>query len=68
MTLASPTLGPTLPSAVGPLSSTILNELACRPPRRSFNRVDLSIADADPHGLDLQLALYVCYELHYRGS
>ena len=67
VTLASPKLDPTLPSAVGPLSSTILNELACRPPQRSFSRVDLSIADADPHGLDLQLALYVCYELHYRG-
>ena len=25
------------------------------------------MADADPYGLDLQLALYICYELHYRG-
>lgn len=25
------------------------------------------MADADPYGLDLHLALYVCYELHYRG-
>jgi hypothetical protein len=24
-------------------------------------------ADADPYGDDLQLALYCCYELHYRG-
>jgi hypothetical protein len=24
-------------------------------------------AQADPHGDDLQLALYCCYELHYRG-
>ena len=24
-------------------------------------------AISDPYGLDLQLALYVCYELHYRG-
>ncbi|MCA1221008.1 iron-containing redox enzyme family protein [Streptomyces sp. 8L] len=24
-------------------------------------------AEADPYGDDLQLALYVCYELHYRG-
>lgn len=23
--------------------------------------------DSDPYGLDLQLALYMCYELHYRG-
>jgi hypothetical protein len=25
------------------------------------------MADVDPYGLDLQLALHVCYELHYRG-
>lgn len=25
------------------------------------------VGDADPYGLDLQLALYLCYELHYRG-
>lgn len=25
------------------------------------------VADSDPCGLDLQLALYICYELHYRG-
>jgi hypothetical protein len=67
VTLASPKLEPTLPLAVGPLSSRILDELACGPPQRSFSRVDLPVADADPYGLDLQLALYVCYELHYRG-
>jgi hypothetical protein len=27
----------------------------------------LDVEGADPYGLDLQLALYVCYELHYRG-
>jgi len=26
-----------------------------------------SVGGADPYGEDLQLALYVCYELHYRG-
>ena len=26
-----------------------------------------SVRGADPYGEDLQLALYVCYELHYRG-
>ena len=67
MTLASPTVEPTLPWPTGPLSSTVLKLLACRPPQRSFSRVDLRIGDADPYGLDLQLALYVCYELHYRG-
>jgi hypothetical protein len=41
--------------------------LACRPPQRSFTPVALPIGDTDPYGLDLHLALYVCYELHYRG-
>lgn len=30
-------------------------------------RVTASVRDSDPYGLDLQLALYMCYELHYRG-
>ncbi|HEV7851049.1 MAG TPA: iron-containing redox enzyme family protein [Mycobacterium sp.] len=67
MTLASPKLEPALPLAKGPLSSTVLGLLACRPPQRSFTPVALPIGDADPYGLDLHLALYVCYELHYRG-
>jgi hypothetical protein len=29
--------------------------------------IDVPVCEADPYGLDLQLALYVCYELHYRG-
>ena len=67
MTLASPTLEPALPSATGPLSSTVLDLLACRPPQRSFTPVAVPVGEADPYGLDLHLALYVCYELHYRG-
>jgi hypothetical protein len=67
VTLASPKLEPALPDATGPLSSTVLDLLACRPPQRSFTPVALPIADADPYGLDLHLALYTCYELHYRG-
>jgi hypothetical protein len=67
VTLASPKLEPALPWATGPLSSTVLGLLACRPPQRSFTPVALPIGDADPYGLDLHLALYVCYELHYRG-
>ena len=27
----------------------------------------MPVSEADPYGLDLQLALYACYELHYRG-
>ncbi len=30
-------------------------------------RVGTSARDSDPFGLDLQLALSMCYELHYRG-
>ena len=67
MTLASPKLEPALPSATGPLSSTVLDLLACRPPQRSFSPVPVPVGDADPYGLDLHMALYVCYELHYRG-
>jgi hypothetical protein len=67
VTLASPRLEPAQPSPTGPLSSTVLGLLACRPPQRSFTPVALPIGDADPYGLDLHLALYVCYELHYRG-
>ena len=43
MTLASPKLEPALPQATGPLSSTVLDLLACRPPQRSFNPVAVPI-------------------------
>ena len=45
----------------------VVDLLAERAPRGLLTRVETSLADADPYGLDLQLALYVCYELHYRG-
>jgi hypothetical protein len=67
VTLATATLEPTLPTAVGPLSAAVLEVVAGRPPRHVLHRVDAPMADADPYGLDLQLALHVCYELHYRG-
>lgn len=38
-----------------------------RVPRGHLIQVETSVADADPFGIDLQLALYSCYELHYRG-
>jgi hypothetical protein len=41
-----------------------LNEPA---PREQLTRIGASVSDSDPYGLDLQLALYMCYELHYRG-
>lgn len=58
---------PTLPDARGPLSLAVVNTLAERAPRNHLSRIEASLADSDPYGLDLQLALYVCYELHYRG-
>ncbi|PEG34493.1 hypothetical protein CQY20_25405 [Mycolicibacterium agri] len=67
VTLTSPKLEPALPWATEPLSSTVLDLLACRPPQRSFTPVSLPLADTDPYGLDLHLALYTSYELHYRG-
>ena len=67
MTLATTTIEPGLPSPAGPVSSTVLELLACRPPERQFTRVSAPVGESDPYGLDLQLALYVCYELHYRG-
>jgi Iron-containing redox enzyme len=56
-----------LPIAAGPLSAAVLEHLRCRPPRRYYLPLEAPIVDCDPYGLDLQLALYVCYELHYRG-
>jgi hypothetical protein len=60
-TAPAPTLAPTLPRARGPLSAAVLAALRGDP----VPRVDVS--GADPYGDDLQLALYTCYELHYRG-
>ena len=52
---------PALPGARGPLSAAVLGRL------RGGSLADLDVAAADPWGDDLQLALYLCYELHYRG-
>lgn len=52
---------PTLPTARGPLSEAILAGL-----RRGDFSVP-SVNDFPPLGEDLQLGLYCCYELHYRG-
>lgn len=63
---ASPTrasgLRPPLPSPRGPLSEEMIQVLSgggwtCR----------WAPAHADPFGEDVQLALYIAYELHYRG-
>ncbi|MEU3841332.1 iron-containing redox enzyme family protein [Streptomyces sp. NPDC028635] len=54
---------PRLPSARGPLSGAVLDHLRGTGPLPAAS----AVAGADPYGDDLQLALYVCYELHYRG-
>ncbi|MGN9762308.1 iron-containing redox enzyme family protein [Streptomyces sp. SD31] len=55
--------GPPLPTARGPVSAAVEEYLrgAGPPPRHQ------DVAGAAVYGDDLQLALYLCYELHYRG-
>ena len=67
MTRAAIQLEPALPASVGPVSAALLDHLRCRPPHRLFDPVQAPVGDSHPYGLDLHLALYVCYELHYRG-
>ncbi|MGW7587591.1 iron-containing redox enzyme family protein [Streptomyces rubiginosohelvolus] len=55
---------PALPAARGELSGAVLSALRDRhEPRVHEEAVD----QAEPYGDDLQLALYVLYELHYQG-
>ncbi|MFJ4923524.1 iron-containing redox enzyme family protein [Streptomyces sp. NPDC088725] len=56
--------GPALPTPRGPLSAGLLTALTAR--RRAAPDAGEAAA-ADPYGEDLQLALYLFYELHYRG-
>jgi hypothetical protein len=65
--LPSTSVEPKLPRAIGPLSSAVIDTLQRVRPALHAGRIDVPLCEADPYGLDLQLALYVCYELHYRG-
>jgi hypothetical protein len=67
VTLPSTAVEPTLPRAVGPASATILDLLRHGRPALHVRPIDVPVCESDPYGLDLQLALFVCYELHYRG-
>jgi hypothetical protein len=67
VTLAPIAFEPRLPDARGPLSLAVLDLLTERAPRHYLHRIEAPVREADPYGIDLQLALYVCYELHYRG-
>jgi hypothetical protein len=55
----------TLPASRGPLSESVRQTLLREQPRADLGFDGL--ADADPLGDDLQLALHLCYELHYQG-
>ncbi|MFF8286027.1 iron-containing redox enzyme family protein [Streptomyces albus] len=59
--------GPALPEARGPLSAGVLETLATTGPPADPELLSVRAATADPYGEDLHLALYVLYELHYRG-
>ena len=56
---------PVLPLPRGAVSHTVVAALADRDPGDRL--LDDVGAHADPLGGDIQLALYVCYELHYQG-
>ncbi|GAC66491.1 iron-containing redox enzyme family protein [Gordonia soli] len=57
-----------LPTARGPLSRIVLELLNSAEVAADDHRVDIpALDDVDPYGDDLQLALAVCYELHYVG-
>ena len=54
-----------LPIPRGPLSATVIDALAQPPSSEPLPPLDVD--QADPYGEDLTLALYTCYELHYRS-
>ncbi|MEV6612808.1 iron-containing redox enzyme family protein [Streptomyces sp. NPDC051051] len=55
--------GPRLPAARGPVSAAVREHLLGAGPLPPAE----TVAGAPAYGDDLQLALYLCYELHYRG-
>ncbi|MET7884009.1 iron-containing redox enzyme family protein [Streptomyces avermitilis] len=55
---------PELPTPRGELSKSVLSTLAYSTPLPAWSH---EVQEADPYGDDLHLALYVLYELHYRG-
>jgi hypothetical protein len=67
VTHAQTMVEPSLPSACGPLSMAVHQSFTQSAPCDQLTRIGASVRDSDPFGLDLQLALYMCYELHYRG-
>jgi hypothetical protein len=64
-TLATAASGAVLPAARGPISATVVDALRNPPHEPALPARE--VRTADPFGEDVQLALHVCYELHYRG-
>jgi hypothetical protein len=58
--------GNELPAARGEISAGLIDALR-RGPKRAGEMPVEAAPQAGPYGDDLQLALYLCYELHYRG-
>ncbi|MFE4829307.1 iron-containing redox enzyme family protein [Streptomyces sp. NPDC056672] len=58
---------PTLPRPRGPLSAGVIGALKGDRAALPALSPEASGPGPDPYGEDLQLALYVLYELHYRG-
>ncbi|MET9295648.1 iron-containing redox enzyme family protein [Streptomyces sp. NPDC003077] len=56
-----------LPSARGEISAAVCAALDRPPERRPALPDAPAVTALDPYGDDLHLALYTCYELHYRG-
>ncbi|MBT2386592.1 iron-containing redox enzyme family protein [Streptomyces sp. ISL-11] len=55
------------PPARGEISAALLHTLSQAPADGPPLPGRRTVEAADPYGEDLQLALYACYELHYRG-
>lgn len=45
----------------------VVNLLTERAPKFRLDRIEAPVGESDPYGIDVQLTLYICYELHYRG-
>ncbi|MFJ5739747.1 iron-containing redox enzyme family protein [Streptomyces microflavus] len=58
---------PPLPAPRGPLSDAVIDALRTDALRTGADHPAPAVGDADPFGDDLQLALYILYELHYQG-
>jgi CDGSH-type Zn-finger protein len=67
-TALQPVTHSVIPEPRGPLSTAVLTTLRGSAAVPDATDVGSAVIEqADPYGDDLQLALYCCYELHYRG-